>query len=634
MKHFLLLTLTLVSISAGKLFATPGVTASSTGTITLPVNTAAISGAISGFKNVSGTTYSSISYTWTVSPSIGSMTSTTGSLSQDANGNATVAGPVVVFAPTVNTTYTFTLKIKYKKNNSSQTASATTTVVVNVPLVAISEVNQTLTLSGCATTNNANITASDSGGSGTYTYSWTKESGPAGGNTNTNSAKVNITGLQVGVYQYQVTVNGSAIDIVTVTVLAAPAELVFQNPTLSSGSAGQDNAVYKFSNVTNQATSQVDALVTITGRSSSAVTLGKDANNKYIIDETGTGYDNAFQPRIDYTGSYNSNTDWYMEFQVAFVKAGTTTPINVNSFGLSGLDLDGNSTYHEYISLYGLSTYTLEQNTQITASGLTSPSGERFDGARNEFDGIDVTATADEITANYLNINTFKIRMGGKVTSGSGSDLGIDNGREYSLWFKSLNFTNPVQTALSVKLTSFTVTKDGNYSLLKWTTESELDNEYMDVQRSTDGINFTSVGTVQGNGTSDLAHNYQFSDPIGGLSGMVYYRLRDVDADGKGSYSKIIALRLDGAAMSTAFSVYPNPFVSNVKLNITSTKEAKATVVISNLAGQQVAAQAVLLQNGYNIVVLQGLKSLVPGLYIVEFTTEDGKFAQKIVKNQ
>ncbi len=635
MKKFLLIFLTLAGMSTGKLFAAPpGVTASSTSPITLPANTTTISGSLSGFKNVSGTTYSSITYTWTVSPAISGMTNTTGTVTQDINGNASVSGPTVTFAPAVNTTYVFTLQINYKKNGTSQTSlSATTSVVVNVPLTANAGIDQTLTLSGTATTTNVTLNGSASGGTGSYTYKWSEQSGPSAGNTSSTSSTVSLSGLVQGVYVYQLTVNGTAIDLVQVTVLPAPAELVFQNPTLVSGSDGQDNAVYRFSNVTNQATPLVDALVTITGRSSSSVVIAKDSNNQYIIDETGTGYNNAFQPRVDYTGSYTSNTSWYLEFQIAFVQAGKTTPVTVNSFSVSGLDDDGNTTFHEYLSLYGLDTYTLEKNTAVVASGLTSPSGERFDGAQTEYAGIDVTQTTDELTANYINTNTFKVRVGGQVTSGSGSSLNIDEGREYSLWFKSLNFTNPVQNALPIVLSSFTASKQDNYALLQWTTESELNNDYMEVERSTDGVHFITVGSVAGNGTTSLEHNYQFQDPLNGLSGVVYYRLRDVDMDGNGTLSKIIALRLDGSALSASFSAYPNPFVSDVKLNVTTTKEGKANIVISNIAGQRVATQSVSLQNGENIIVVQNLSALKPGMYIVDFITEDGKFVQKILKN-
>src|SRR5580693_5165165 len=99
-------------------------------------------------------------------------------------------------------------------------------------------------------------------------------------------------------------------SIITVCVCAQGLvpHLSFRNPVLYSGTAGADNAVYRFSNVTTG----VDALVKINGRSSSNVVLSD-------IDITNTGYDSAFQPLVNYTNGSNIKnnvvTDWYMEFQ-------------------------------------------------------------------------------------------------------------------------------------------------------------------------------------------------------------------------------------------------------------------------------------------------------------------------------
>ena len=102
-------------------------------------------------------------------------------------------------------------------------------------------------------------------------------------------------------------------------------ELVFKNPKLQSGSTGQNGAIYIFEKVAKG----IDALVKINGRSSNNVVLTD-------IDITSTGYGNAFQPLVNYTGGGNlgSNmvTDWYLEFQVSFVQAGTSTkPVNLTT---------------------------------------------------------------------------------------------------------------------------------------------------------------------------------------------------------------------------------------------------------------------------------------------------------------
>src|SRR6478752_5068105 len=110
--------------------------------------------------------------------------------------------------------------------------------------------------------------------------------------------------------------------------------LVFNNHTLLSGTKGADGAVYRFNNVTTN----IDALVTINGRSSSLVKLVN-------IDTTGIGHVKAFQPQVTYGDNNSSpagNMDWWMEFGISFVTHGTTTPVSVNSIDVTALDIDGN----------------------------------------------------------------------------------------------------------------------------------------------------------------------------------------------------------------------------------------------------------------------------------------------------
>src|SRR6185503_19014528 len=99
------------------------------------------------------------------------------------------------------------------------------------------------------------------------------------------------------------------------------------------------------------------------------------------------------------------------------------------------------------------------------------------------------------------------------------------------------------------------------------------------------------------------AVNYQYADPISISTGNIYYRLKTLDIDGKSSVSKIVVLRLSGGLVKN-FTVYPNPFTDNLKIQINSEKETYVTMRISNAAGQLVVNRSILLQKGDNIVVL------------------------------
>ncbi|MEI2822737.1 MAG: hypothetical protein V9F02_04835 [Chitinophagaceae bacterium] len=99
----------------------------------------------------------------------------------------------------------------------------------------------------------------------------------------------------------------------------AQEELIFQNSVLSSGTAGANNAVYKFPLVNDT----TDALVKIVGRSSNLVTL-------YKLDISNEGFNKAFQPQVSYNnGSTNTAANWWMEFEISFVKKNTNTPASI-----------------------------------------------------------------------------------------------------------------------------------------------------------------------------------------------------------------------------------------------------------------------------------------------------------------
>jgi hypothetical protein len=96
-------------------------------------------------------------------------------------------------------------------------------------------------------------------------------------------------------------------------------------------------------------------------------------------------------------------------------------------------------------------------------------------------------------------------------------------------------------TPLPIELLNFEGECAGNSIKLHWTTASELNNDYFTIERSTDGINFSEIGHVDGAGNSDQRLNYSFTDHTF-VSNENYYRLKQTDFNGQFSYSKIIVI--------------------------------------------------------------------------------------------
>jgi hypothetical protein len=97
----------------------------------------------------------------------------------------------------------------------------------------------------------------------------------------------------------------------------------------------------------------------------------------------------------------------------------------------------------------------------------------------------------------------------------------------------------PIGTPLAITLVSFSGELSNNNIILNWQTSAEYQNHYFIIEKSTDGINYNRIGTVNGHGTTTIAHDYTFTDaqPADGHN---FYRLIEVDYSGNNVYSSIV----------------------------------------------------------------------------------------------
>jgi hypothetical protein len=183
-------------------------------------------------------------------------------------------------------------------------------------------------------------------------------------------------------------------------------------------------------------------------------------------------------------------------------------------------------------------------------------------------------------------------------------------------------------TTQPVKMTSFAASKQGAAVQLKWSTASEQNNAYFDVQKSSDGQTFTSIGTKAGAGNSNAVLDYFFTDrkPSSGLN---YYRLNQVDADGKSTLSNPVAIDFgfDGSSME----VYTTKNVSVLSVNIKSGKASTGKFVVYNIAGQKVLEQAISLNSGSNEMGIN-LPDLKKGIYVAAYQSGNQILTQKFIR--
>ncbi len=184
-----------------------------------------------------------------------------------------------------------------------------------------------------------------------------------------------------------------------------------------------------------------------------------------------------------------------------------------------------------------------------------------------------------------------------------------------------------------VNMTNFLATLTNKQNcLLKWNTESETDNAYFEIQRSNDGVHFEYRGKLAGNGTTLITKLYNYNDEINGLFNVIYYRLKIIDKDGKYIFSKIIALKINGTNTNEQLNVYPNPFYSDLKIELLGTRKETGIIRFISFEGKEVLRRSVELEKGTNIIVLKDLNYLPRGNYILEVSTSSTKMIKKIIK--
>lgn len=186
-------------------------------------------------------------------------------------------------------------------------------------------------------------------------------------------------------------------------------------------------------------------------------------------------------------------------------------------------------------------------------------------------------------------------------------------------WFVSAP-TPRSMNALPVKLTRFAAKAKDNSNLISWITEVEINNDYFEVQRSTDGTNFETIGKVDGNGNASREIAYEFIDETPN-TGLNYYRLKQVDLDGGFELSYTVKVE----NKSNKVKIYPTNIVNIINIEIEDTESANLTLV--NNLGQ--IFKSTSLNSTFNTIDISELPS---GIYYAKVESKTQLLVERIVK--
>jgi hypothetical protein len=369
-------------------------------------------------------------------------------------------------------------------------------------------------------------------------------------------------------------------------------------PVLVSGNPKQVNAIYRFSGVS----SGVDALVKIVGATGGA--------SVDIFDDNAISKPEGFSPKI----AVPANSTGLVEFSFTFVTAGSSVVMVQDTLYATAIDIDGNNTLKEIDVIDmggGLSSYQFGTPEIIVTKSGTAFTGKNVAG--NEYDGIDTSAKQVMFTVINNLVGGFTYKCGAQNSGNSSIS------RQKSIYFRNFTYPPVVSAPLAVKYRSFDAVENNHTVLLKWVTEMEMNHSHFEVERSDNNTQFKTIGVVlDGFSATGTGKSYQFKDLDAELKDKktVYYRLKEIDADGKGTYSKVLAVKMQGSQSS--MQVLPNPFAENLVIRFQAKENGEAEIRVMGMTGQTWLSKHSTISKGNNNIQLQGLVALTPGVYVAQ----------------
>lgn len=187
--------------------------------------------------------------------------------------------------------------------------------------------------------------------------------------------------------------------------------------------------------------------------------------------------------------------------------------------------------------------------------------------------------------------------------------------------------------SLPVEFLSLNAERNGRDASINWTTASELNNKYFAVERSIDNQSFIALGKVAGAMNSTIVNNYMFIDRDAQSLNqtVIYYRLKQVDADGNYTYSNTVSVKFTDK-LDRGVSIMPNPFENNFSVSFNSESNTPVSVRITNMNGQVISERNINTSFGSNTYTFDEASNLKSGIYFVTLMFNNEVSTYKVVK--
>ena len=324
-----------------------------------------------------------------------------------------------------------------------------------------------------------------------------------------------------------------------------------------------------------------------------------DMNGRMIVINGKQG--DIYQKAVTRSGGYPAGF-YAVSFYVMNVdKPGTCNPALLPTLSIKGEYLDENNNW---VAL---------QNSPSVGFTIPETINPVWVGVGNVF--------TLPTTGSFL-VQTIRFTISDDVPGGCGNDFALDDIKLA---------TCPEGGPLPVQFLSIAAQKKGSGVNILWSTATEADNEYFEVERSIDGGNtWYPVSKTKGSGTSSIARNYTAYDAKPN-TGTNYYRIKQVDKDGTAKYSATAVYKL--TIEQTDISVLANPFNRNITVDFLSNRNQTVNSRLFDNTGKQVLTQQINIAKGSSRKTIE-TANLNRGMYILQVTDENGQilYSDKLIK--
>jgi hypothetical protein len=297
--------------------------------------------------------------------------------------------------------------------------------------------------------------------------------------------------------------------------------------------------------------------------------------------------------------------------------------LNNATFQIQVKNENGFYNYTFNASSVGAPPFTFNANVEYNALEI-----KFTDGPANLFSDVRLGHLPDGGSNEKL---SFYIEMGGNEYTNY-TNMFYGTGSSNGGSFSSYSFVPLSNILLPVQFTGFTVAKSKNDALLKWQVENQTPNTaQFQIERSLDGMQFVSIGQLPAK-TNTTKAAYQFTDIDAGLlkeDGLVHYRIKQTDLDGKFTYSSVQSMRIVRNPLQ--LGAFPNPVKDITRLKFESTGNRMVRINVYDANGKNVLTLSHAARIGQNQLNLNAAQ-MAKGTYQIVLTDGDQSGTVSITK--